>query len=370
MAAISDSIVHLTMRFEETMLSIGTGFIYKHDSEYFIVTAWHNLTGLHSETLEPLSKKLSIPNNVVANIAIIHPGFGVSRMPIVIPLNDEERSFFYVHPNNWPRIDVAIIPFDPTSTFLSGFYLPSDTGKEKGVYLSPIMQVQGSGTTEISPVQNHLVPDSDIIKKWFESVDVTEELFIPGYPYNIQDYYTQPVWKRATVASSVQQGWNREPKFLIDSASKSGMSGSPVFYYSSSGTVKIRSSKYYFSNGIAILAGVYVGRMGIEGENDPQIGTVWNQSVINEIVEAKCFENHPYEIKISYDDLLESMQTILATCSCKGLNNIKNPDLPSRYYTRQRLMDKIKGRASPNRALEAVLEAAENYKGDLVVDQD
>lgn len=367
MAVVSNSVVHLTMRFKKIKLSTGTGFIYQYESNYYIITAWHNLTGRHSETLKPLSTNSAIPDNVVVNLAINTPEFSVIRNSIVLPLNDNEKSLFYIHPENWPRIDVVAIPFDPHADFLSEIYL--STGERREVRFSPIMKVYGMGTTEICPIQKYLIPSSDVIEKWFQSVEVTEELFIPGYPHNVQDYYSQPVWKRATIASSVQEGWNQEPKFLIDSASKSGMSGSPVLYYSPNGSVQIYGTKYHFNQDAVILAGIYVGRLGIKGELDPQIGTVWNQSVINEIIKAKFFERLPHEIELSNNELKENMEAILATCSLEGLENIRNPDLPSRYYVRQELMKKIKGRASSDSALEAVLEAAEQYNGILVAEE-
>lgn len=367
MAEVSNSVVHLTMRFQKIKLSIGTGVIYQHKSDYYIVTAWHNLAGRHSESLKPLSKSLAIPDNVVVNLAISIPGSGVVRHSITIPLNDEDKSLFYIHPKNWPRVDVAVIPFDPHATFLSELHL--STGEQRDIGFSPIMKVHGSETTEICPIQKYLVPSSDVIDKWFDSVEVTQELFIPGYPRNVQDYYSQPVWKRATIASSVQQGWNREPKFLIDSASKSGMSGSPALYYSPNGSVQILGSRYQYKQDVAILAGIYVGRLGVQGELDPQIGTVWNKSVIDEIINATCFEKLPDEIELTHDEMVENMQSILATCSPKGLENIKNSNLPSRYYVRESLMKNINGRASSESALEAVLNAAENYEGDLVADE-
>lgn len=363
---MSNCVVHLTMRFQKTELSVGTGVIYQHESDYYIVSAWHNLAGRHSESLKPLSKNSAIPDNVVVNLAVSMHG-GVIRHSITIPLNDEEKSLFYIHPENWPRVDVAAIPFDPHATFSSEIYL--STGELRNVEFSPIMEVFGSGTTEICPIQKYLVPNSDVIDKWFDSVEVTEELFIPGYPHNVQDYY-QPIWKRATIASSVQQGWNKEPKFLIDSASKSGMSGSPVLYYNPNGTVQIHGSKYHFDQDVVILAGIYVGRLGVQGELDPQIGTVWNKSVIEEIIDAKCFEKLPHEIELTHDEMVENMQCILATCSLKGLENIKNSNLPSRYYVRQSLMEKINGRSSPERALEAILDATKTYEGDLVADEE
>lgn len=372
MAAISNSIVHLTMRFQETVLSIGTGFIYKHGEQYFIITAWHNVTGRHSETLDTLEINCGIPDNIVINLSVSYPGFGEIKRLITLPLSDEEKSLFYIHPKNWPRIDVVAIPFDPAAEHNSELYLSTGEHiKTKMMLLMPLENGTAEYTqAEICPVQRYFVPDKDVISQWLNSVDVTEELFIPGYPHNVQDFYAQPVWKRATIASSVQAGWNREPKFLVDSASKSGMSGAPVLYFSSKGTVRIYGITHYYGQEVAILAGVYVGRLGVKGEADPQIGTVWNQSVIDEIIQGQCYERLSFEIQLSSEELLENALKALEGCSRQGLKNVKNPDLPSRFYVRQTLMEKIGGRASPISALEAVLDAAEIYQGPFTSDED
>lgn len=368
MAAISNSVVHLTMRFGETVLSIGTGVLYQYENKYFIVTAWHNLTGLNSETLKTLSDTGGIPDNVVVTLAVRYPNTFTFRDSITLPLMDENQSLFLIHSINWPRVDVAVIPFDPVTEHL--FELHLSTGEKRSIRRPLLIQMSNGIQSEICPIQKYYVPNSDVIKEWFESVEVTEELFIPGYPHNIQDYYSQPVWKRATIASSIQYGWNREPKFLVDSASKSGMSGSPVLYYNPKGTIRVHGRSYQFDRDIAILAGIYVGRMGIEGSEDPQIGAVWNQSVIDEIIKGKCFEKLPSEIQLSNNALLESVVRILRSCSRKGLENVKNPDLPSRFYLRQQLMKDINGRASPERALQVILDEVERYEGPFIPDED
>lgn len=372
MAAISNSIVHITMRFQDTVLSIGTGFIYKYGEQYFIVTAWHNVTGRHSETLTTLSSKGSIPDNILVTLTVNYPGFIATRMSVMLPLYDEEKALFYIHPQNWPRIDVVAIPFDPYAEHVTEWSVSNGEHTKINRFLltplciGPDQFIQA----EIPSVQDYFVPNKSLITQWLSSVDVTEELFIPGYPQNVQDYYVQPVWKRATIASSVQLGWNREPKFLVDSASKSGMSGAPVFYYSAKGIVQIQGNTHSFNQEVAMLAGVYVGRLGVEKDADPQIGTVWSQSVIDEIIEGQSFERLPFEIELSNQELLDNANSVLEGSSRAGLNNVKNPDVPARFYIRQRLLERIGGRASPERALEAVLNAAETYQGPFVADDD
>jgi len=52
MAEISKSIVHLTMCFGPKVLAIGTGSIYKKENKFYIITAWHNVTGRHPDTFK------------------------------------------------------------------------------------------------------------------------------------------------------------------------------------------------------------------------------------------------------------------------------------------------------------------------------
>ena len=361
MAAVSNSVVHLTMRFGSTVLSFGTGVLYERGGQHFIITAWHNVTGLHSETLKHLNKNLGVPDNVVANIVVNWRGVGSRRIPIALPLADEEKTLFCIHPQNWPRVDVVAIPFDPMADH------PLVGATSNGEMISGCICLLDMGSTgvpaEICPVQKYLVPNKDVAQRWLDTVEVTEELFIPGYPHNVQDYCAQPVWKRATIASSVQDGWNGEPKFLVDSASQSGMSGSPVLYYSPNGVVRTMGITNQFSQDVAILAGIYVGRVGVKEDADPQIGTVWNQSVINEIIDGKCYERLPAEIEVSPRELEAAVREALSSWSREGLENVRNPQLPSRYYVQGQVMKQIGGRASPQRVLDAALEMANSYDG-------
>lgn len=369
MLAISNSIVHLTMRFNSTVLAIGTGVLYEKDDQHYIVTAWHNVTGRHPETMRCLSENGGIPNNILATMAqtVRTAQSAVTvRLSIELPLQDEDKALFYIHPSNWPRVDVVAIPFDPEAPQIAEAYV--STGETRR-FQTQLSSRNASGvTTSIWPIQKYLLPDADIAQQWLENVGETEELFIPGYPHNVHDYYAQPVWKRATIASSVQLGWNQERKFLIDCASKSGMSGSPVFYYNSNGVVRIKGMTHYFQQDAAILAGVYVGRLGVTKEADPQIGTVWHRSVIDEIIEGQCFERLSFDIELSSRELEAAAKEVFPPISLAGLENIKNPDMPSRFFACRRLMERINGRASPERALEAILAVAESYDGPFVSD--
>lgn len=265
MSAVNNSIVHLTMRFGDTVLSTGTGFLYSHNGQFYIVTAWHNVTGLHSETLDCLSDNAAVPDNIVVNLAVIYQDIAIVKHSIVLPLYKDDKAAFLIHPVNWPRIDVVAIPFDPTAEHDLELWASHHPGITK--YRGQITIPHSNGTlAKIATIQSFQFKDTRVVDQWFNTVSVTEELFIPGYPQNILDSELQPIWKRATLASSMQNGFNGEPKFLVDSASKSGMSGAPVMSYSPTGRISMKGYASMFNTEIVILAGVYVGRMGINSK--------------------------------------------------------------------------------------------------------
>ncbi|WP_421148536.1 hypothetical protein [Aeromonas dhakensis] len=362
MSDLSSAVVHLTMCFGERQLSTGSGVFYKKDDKYYVVTAWHNATGRHTETLDFLDKKYSaVPDSIILAFKM-HMFGGITNMSVVIPLYDENNALFYVHPDNWPRVDVIAIPFDPFAIYPVFGYTD---GKRESFSIS---LSDGTGKSTIRSIQDYLAPQN-LTKKWMEAVDVTEEVFIPSYPHNITDYYYNPVWKRATIASDPKKKWNEERKFLIDSASSSGMSGASVFYYNAQGVVNIGGDRYHLNNPAAIHAGIYVGRIGVTDKADPQVGTVWHASVVDEIIDGKVFDFLPFEIEINEQHIENSIKNYLRKLNSKGLENVLNPESPARHYTHRAVQNDIKGRANPDKLMKLILEVSSVYNGPLVEDE-
>lgn len=149
----SNSTVRLLMRFDTTILAVGTGVLYRHKEGVFIVTAWHNVTGRNSETLAPISKQLAIPNNLIAYIPCRmyskdNKNQGYGRFPVTIELTKNEQSMYYVHQESWPRIDVAAIPLDLNKLYLSE-YEDSD-GTPKNHYISLNAKPDDSGALGVA----------------------------------------------------------------------------------------------------------------------------------------------------------------------------------------------------------------------------
>lgn len=285
-----NSVVHLTLRYNDTELAVGTGVLYRKLDETYLITAWHNVAGRHSSTLEPLHQHCALPNNLVAYIACKHwnttSDVGFCRRPFTIPLEDETRTYYYVHPQGWPRVDVVAIPIDPESSYDSEYAHPN--GEKISIQLPMRMEASGIGlSSDIECIQN-AEPTSQQERALLESnLEVSEDLFILGYPKGIIDIYGQPLWKRATVATEPHLGWNRQKQFLVDCASREGMSGAPVLFHSKSGVVSSAGSLTIGDGPLSLFHGIYVGRIGNVSDFEAQVGTVWQRSVVDEIIESK-----------------------------------------------------------------------------------
>ncbi|MHB9323096.1 hypothetical protein ACP3TG_29040 [Phytobacter diazotrophicus] len=364
MSDLSAAIVHLTMYFNDIKLSTGSGVFYKRDDKYYIVTAWHNVTGRNTETLDYLdTKNLAVPNKVGIGLKNF-TGDYYSTWVVYIPLYDENGALFYVHPENWPRIDVVAIPFDPFKTHLIHIKDDNGTVQEYGFNLG-----DNTDNCPIRTIQDFLAP-KEMIEQWWETVSVTDEVFIPGYPHNITDYYYNPVWKRATIASAPQKKWNDERKFLIDSASSSGMSGASVFYYSAKGHLKVGGYHIYNGYPTAIHAGIYVGRIGVTSKADPQVGTVWHASVVDEIIDGAVYDVLNQDIKLGTSEQELVIKDYLKKESSEHKDNILKADSSAKHYAFNAVMHELKGRASPDELRLLIQDVCKAYTGPFAGESD
>lgn len=288
------------MRKGPQRLSSGTGVLYERSGRLFIATAWHNLTGRHTETLRPISPTGGLPDNVVATIPQVFDsehGTGVTRMSFVLPVEDDCGTTCYlVHPQGWPRVDVAVLPIDPDAPTPVEMHL--STGRDLKTEMPMRLPVADGSSTVVQPIQACAGAFARVGVHPDKLIDAGDDLFVLGYPRGISDFSAAPIWKRATVASDPHNGWNRQPKFLIDCASREGMSGAPVVQYSRDGTVRVGGHSFMGTGPAAVLQGVYVGRLIDEQvpEDDrlfeAQIGTVWKRQVIDEIIDAELPGQH------------------------------------------------------------------------------
>lgn len=356
------SVVHLTMRYDKTILAIGSGVLYKKDNQSYIITAWHNISWRHTETLKPLSKELAIPNNIIASIDVQikqNDYMGFSRMNITIPLSENNKTTYLVHSQGYPKVDVVAIPIDLEKEYIMEGSIAS--GEDINLSIKLKSKQPNSLETNIIHIQDCEFKNYNI-GNYSESLYLSDDIFIIGYPKGITDYTMQPIWKRATIATSPQLGWEQQEQFLVDCASKEGMSGAPAIYYNRDGKINTGNIYYKGSEPVCIFHGIYVGRIGSTSELEAQIGKVWKRKVIDEILESKIYDFLPDELILSSLDIKKVIEEEWPKENKNYANMILDKKASYKFYFLNSIMKKINGRANQNEVLELIIEFA---KGKL-----
>lgn len=352
------SVVHLTIRKDDIKLAVGSGVLYLENNQTFIVTAWHNISGRNAETLDLLSRHAAMPNNIVASIdvRIKHANYvGFTRVSITIPLVENERTTYFIHPQGFPKVDVVAIPIDTSREYTSEGIVASGEKINIGVRLK---SKQPNGLeTNIVHIQDCEFKGYDI-GDCTESLYVSDDIFIIGYPKGITDFSVQPLWKRATIATSPHLGWERQEQFLVDCASKEGMSGAPAIYYNRDGKINTGSIYYKGSESISILHGIYVGRIGSTSEFEAQVGKVWKRKVIDEIIAHKTPDFLPDELILIEADIERVIREEWPAKNHDYENMLLDENASYRYYFLDSVMKKINGRANKHEVLDLILGLA------------
>jgi len=171
----------------EKTLGTATGFIYEYQEKYYLITNWHVVTGLNNET------------NVCPNL--IEFPLQSSTKPFIrwkrYKVNlyaDQEMGVpnWFVHPEFKEKVDVVALKID----------IP------KEILVHPI---NGIEFDQIKPA-------------------IADDIYILGFPYSYTGGGNFPIWKRGSIASEPDIDLDGLPKILVDTASRSGMSGAPVIY--------------------------------------------------------------------------------------------------------------------------------------------
>ena len=116
-------------------------------------------------------------------------------------------------------------------------------------------------------------------------IEITSEIYIIGFPFAKQTGYV-PIWKKGSVASEPLIDMEGLPYFYADTATKEGMSGSPVVFYKDRPATIVNEQQRKISRHWTKFVGIYSGRIGANSDtrNDAQLGRIWKVSVIDDIL--------------------------------------------------------------------------------------
>jgi len=234
----------IQMYFGATYLSHGTGFYWKHANNIYLISNWHNFSGKNPFTGKHISKNLSEPDKI--SVRVRKDGdINISQYINLDLYNQDGKPIWLSHPRLIQNhVDIAALPLNFDNTI----YAPAINEIDE----SPIKLLIGS------------------------------DLFILGFPFEIP-YDGLPVWKRASVATEPAISEATSTYMLADTASRPGMSGSPVIVRSW-GTHHMEDGSTTIAPGSCTrVAGIYSGHLESSDAMDAQLGMVWPRKLIDEL---------------------------------------------------------------------------------------
>jgi hypothetical protein len=251
------------------VLAVATGFFWLKDDCFYLITNWHNVTGWDVISGQCLSASGAVPTHVQMPLLLKSDEFDVNNRAI-------RR-----------RYSINLYDADGTPTWL-----------EHSVFGNRVDVV----ALKIALLDDDLI--SRPINTLAEFVDfdpnIGDDVFVLGYPGGIDAGHELALWKRGSIASHPAFDVDDLPKMLIDTATRKGMSGSPVIVRqrglivprSHKGKAEGLSGEELIGQADQFL-GVYSGRIG-DDEFGLQLGIVWKASVLDEIVAKGKVGSSPF----------------------------------------------------------------------------
>ena len=241
----SQAPVYIRLCFGDTELAVATAFIYRVGDTFYLVSNWHCFAGRNPCTTAPLSTKTAaIPDTVACYLTL--NGVYIAREWHTALLSKDDVSFWYEHPKHGRNIDIGVLPLALPERF------------------------------KAMPIND--MPDDKL------RLRVSDDVFVLGYPLGLQGPLGLPIWKRASVAS---EPGTSDPSFMVDTATRPGMSGSPVVQrfrglFKHDPKIEGLGLEDWIGEGDSFV-GVYSGRLG-PSQLEAQLGVIWKRHLIDEII--------------------------------------------------------------------------------------
>lgn len=235
----------------------GTGFLWERDGQLSLITNRHNVTGWDTVNNRALSPNGFAPDILVAYVAIadeLNGGRAVTWQTIEIDLFSKSGEPQWLeHPRYGGAVDVVAVPC--------------------------ALDCNQLATSPFNRQRDLLAFDPS----------VGTDVFVLGYPLGLSGGLGLPIWKRGSIASEPDFDLGGLPMFYIDTATREGMSGSPVIAVNR-GLTRLRDteatgpvSPFDLVGTAMTFIGVYSGRVGTD-QMGVQLGVVWKAGVVDDIV--------------------------------------------------------------------------------------
>ena len=280
----------LEMLYGSNVIASATAFFYvSRQKRSYLVTNWHNVSGRHFMTKDPNMSGTGTPvfpthlrARLMSDTGKTDPS-GNSLLDLRnadLALYDHDHMpLWFEHPRLGSFCDIVALPLDRPESVRPEFHRAANTVSRLSVPVEP------GGT-----------------------------VFIVGYPLGISISVGLPVWKSGYIASEphfpvtlCESMRLTVPAFFIDSQTRKGMSGSPVFaeYVGSWDSTDPHAwdgddPKFLARPGVMIgsrgveFVGCYGGRIPGEGVEDAALGLCWTQAAIEDVCRSEKRGDHPH----------------------------------------------------------------------------
>ena len=269
--------------------SFGTGFFYEHADEIMLITNWHVVTGRDPFTKAPLYPAVQFPEHIKAKFLVTLPdGTSATARAYRVDTYDASGPKWYEHPDLGSHCDLVALPLTRPEACPPRVHHP---------------------VNKVSSTRVPVIPGGTV--------------FIIGFPEGISVSSGLPIWKSGYIASepyysvtvggSVAEvgglkGGRTLPAFFLDSQTRSGMSGSPVFAaytgtwntvdpYAPGSVLQQNPADVALGAGVEFV-GCYSGRVR-SSEHEAALGLCWRTDVIEAVCSAKVRGQHPASHKPS-----------------------------------------------------------------------
>jgi hypothetical protein len=245
---------------EKRRFMTGSGFVAQVGGRYYLVSNAHVFSGLKPNNDYMVPETRSVPFHA----SITFPSTaGIGKfVNWTLPLLDAgKRALWLQHAGNGRAIDVAALPLE---TLPQIEYFP--------------IELDGK-----VPVTDH----NGARNRFTVEVAVTQRVYVAGFPLGLDGgLNTASIWVGATIATEPVFDIDGYLRLLVDGATRSGLSGAPVYARWARGEMVPFSDPAYDIASAAMmspttsLVGIYSGRISEASD----LGYVWKPSVIAEII--------------------------------------------------------------------------------------
>ena len=255
-----------------------SGFLGSYGQTIFLITNWHCLSGRRSDNKQYIFGATKVPVSVEFNYWEIEYNDQVRKYrqkSLQIDLFREKEPVWLVHKDFTYQIDVCALNL----TNLCGLDVEDVISIDCGQTLFSFFDEDGR-----PDYSEYLFPD------------VAEDVYVLCSVKLPNGLESNSIWKKASIASEPYfLGDGKLPFFYVDSATRSGMSGSPVLYFGKNFIGTSGERHLQMANMPRLwLAGVYSGRSGIDRQTDDetsfQLGRVWRNDAVLQILESGIYD--------------------------------------------------------------------------------